>query len=169
MGGTGLWQSTSWPLTQAPPATAASSLTGRAISAPRPRRSSPRFSPGRAGWSTTPGRSGPPSWGWRRRPWARSGPRPPTWPPSASPTSGRPPSSGTGPPGSRCATPLCGSAGAPAPTATRSRRAPRTCASGPDWWRTPISPGPRSSGSWTTCPGPGSGRGSSSSAPWRRG
>ena len=45
-----------------------------------------------------PTRSGPPSWGWRWRPWERSAPGRRTLPPSASPTSGRPPSSGTGPP-----------------------------------------------------------------------
>ena len=40
-------------------------------------------------------------------------------PPWASPTSGRPPSSGTAPPGSRSATPSYGSAAGPLPSATR--------------------------------------------------
>ena len=44
---------------------------------------------------------------------------PPTLPPSASPTSGRPPSSGTEKPESRCATPSSGSAAAPRVSATR--------------------------------------------------
>ena len=45
-------------------------------------------------------------------------PGPRTSPPSASPTSGRPPSSGTRRPGSPSATPSSGSAAAPANTAT---------------------------------------------------
>ena len=80
--------------------------------------------------------------------------------PSASPTSGRPPSSGTGTPAARCTTPSSGSAAAPPTSATKLEdrglgglypgKTP-ACSS------TPISPRPRSSGFWTMCRAPGSG------------
>ena len=51
--------------------------------------------------------------------WAPPTSTPSGSPPWASPTSGRPPSSGTAPPGSRSATPSYGSAAGPLPSATR--------------------------------------------------
>ena len=104
------WNNTLWRWTREPPVPAVFCLIRRAISAPWPRKNLRRFIPGRDGWSTIPGRSGPLSLRWLRKPW-------PWWEPgrsrleaSASLTSGRLPSAGTRPPGSRCTMPSSGSA-----------------------------------------------------------
>ena len=77
--------------------------------------------PSRAGWSTTPTRSGTPS----GPPSPRSPPASPRparpWPPSASPTSARPSSPSTAAPAGRCTGPSCGRTAAP-------RRSAPSCA-----------------------------------------
>ena len=85
----------SWPWMPGPPATGAFCLTGRGMYAAWPKRSSPSFSPNRAGWSTTPRRFGQYSWRWPSRPCGTSARQPRTLPPLASPTSGKPPWFGT--------------------------------------------------------------------------
>ena len=71
------------------------------------------------------------------------------WPPSASPTSARPPWCGTAAPGGRCTGPSCGRTGAPRPAAT-SCATPATstwCGAPPGWCSTRTSRPP----SWSGC------------------
>ncbi len=108
-----------------------------------------------AGWSTTRAKSGAPSSGTARDALAKAGLQgqrhPLRW---ASPTSARPPSSGTARPASPSTTASSGKTAAPSPpasscakpaTATPSCKRP-ACA------LTPTSRAPSCSGCWTTCP-----------------
>ena len=93
---------------------------------------------------------------------AQTGISPMNWPPSASPTSGRPPLSGTKSPGGLFTTPSCGSAAALRRCASSSRRTGPlliTSRSTPACSSTPTSPPPSSAGSWTMWRGPGPGGG----------
>ena len=106
-----------WPIslrwTRERRARARSFSTPTASHTPSRRGRSARSTRRRAGWSRTRARSGRPKALWPRRRSPSPGSARATWPPSASRTSERRRSSGTGTAGSPCATPSSGRTGGP--------------------------------------------------------
>ena len=100
------------PWIKAPPAADASCLTGSRILSAWPSGNLDSTTQSPAGWSMIPWRSIPANTVSSPRCWPRAGWTPPRWRLSGSPTSGRPPSFGTGRQAGRCTTPSSGSAAA---------------------------------------------------------